>query len=281
MAGFKRFLELLAVEPEIKDREGARTLKVRNGHIEYRNVSFSYDNHKKVLNNINLEVKPGQTVAFVGPSGAGKTTLCNLLPRFYEIDGGQIFIDNINIKDVTLSSLRKNIGIVQQDVFLFNGTIRDNIRYGKIDASDKEIIEAAKKANAHEFIINLENGYDTEVGERGVKLSGGQKQRISIARSFLKNPPILILDEATSSLDNESEKIVQASLERLSRDRTTLVIAHRLSTIINADKIFVLTDQGIVEEGRHSELIKKKNGIYRKLFLSQFSDLNNMQEALG
>lgn len=213
---------------------------------------------KKVLNNINLEVKPGQTVAFVGPSGAGKTTLCNLLPRFYEIDGGQIFIDNINIKDVTLSSLRKNIGIVQQDVFLFNGTIRDNIRYGKIDASDKEIIEAAKKANAHEFIINLENGYDTEVGERGVKLSGGQKQRISIARSFLKNPPILILDEATSSLDNESEKIVQASLERLSRDRTTLVIAHRLSTIINADKIFVLTDQGIVEEGRHSELIKKE-----------------------
>ena len=206
----------------------------------------------------------------MGPSGAGKSTLTKLLPRFYEIDSGRLSIDDLNIKDVTLDSLRRNIGIVQQDVFLFNGTVRENIAYGMGDASDAEIIEAAEKANAHEFILNLSEGYDTDIGERGVKLSGGQKQRISIARSFLKNPPILILDEATSSLDNRSEKIIQESLEKLAEGRTTLVIAHRLSTVINADQIIVLTEEGIVERGRHDELIKN-GGEYAQLYNEQFS----------
>ncbi len=272
MAGFNRFTSLLNVEPEIKDLPGAGPLKNVRGEIEYQEVSFSYDHKTKVLEHINITVEPGKTVAFVGPSGAGKTTLCNLLPRFYEIDNGKILIDGVNIKDIELVSLRENIGIVQQDVFLFNGTVRDNIAYGKSDATEEEIIQAAKKANAHEFIMNLSAQYETNIGERGIKLSGGQKQRISIARSFLKNPPVLILDEATSSLDNKSEKIIQGSLEKLARGRTTLVIAHRLSTVKNADEIIVLTDTGIVERGTHRELINKSGGVYKKLYKSQFTE---------
>ncbi|HKL13448.1 MAG TPA: ABC transporter ATP-binding protein [Halanaerobiales bacterium] len=270
MAGFNRFLELLAIKPEIEDKSNAVQLKDVNGEINYDNVTFGYDNHSKVLKNINLDISPGETVAFVGPSGVGKTTLCNLLPRFYEIDSGKITIDDTSIQDIKLESLRENIGIVQQEVFLFNGNIKDNISYGNSQASDEQIKEAAIKANAHQFIMNLSDGYTTKIGERGVKLSGGQKQRISIARSFLKNPPILILDEATSSLDNESEKIIQASLDRLSVDRTTLVIAHRLSTVKNADKIIVLTEDGIVEKGTHRELINKEGGVYNRLYKTQF-----------
>ncbi|MFP4199226.1 MAG: ABC transporter ATP-binding protein [Halanaerobium sp.] len=270
MSGFSRFKELLEVDPEIVDRPDAQELRDVEGLIKYENVTFGYDNHDKVLSNINIDIEPGKTVAFVGPSGAGKSTLTKLLPRFYEIDSGRLSIDNVDIKDVSLESLRRNIGIVQQDVFLFNGTVRENIAYGTANASDAEIIEAAEKANAHDFILNLSEGYDTDIGERGVKLSGGQKQRISIARSFLKNPPILILDEATSSLDNRSEKIIQESLEKLAEGRTTLVIAHRLSTVINADQIIVLTDKGIVERGRHEELIKN-DGEYAQLYNEQFS----------
>src|SRR6056297_953517 len=272
MAGFNRFLELLAIKPEIEDKSNAVQLKDVNGEINYDNVTFGYDNHSKVLKNINLDISPGETVAFVGPSGVGKTTLCNLLPRFYEIDSGKITIDDTSIQDIKLESLRENIGIVQQEVFLFNGNIKDNISYGNSQASDEQIKEAAIKANAHQFIMNLSDGYNTKIGERGVKLSGGQKQRISIARSFLKNPPILILDEATSSLDNESEKIIQASLDRLSKDRTTLVIAHRLSTVKNADKIIVLTEDGIVEKGTHQDLINKEGGVYNRLYKTQFNE---------
>ncbi|CCU80271.1 Lipid A export ATP-binding/permease protein MsbA [Halanaerobium saccharolyticum subsp. saccharolyticum DSM 6643] len=270
MSGFSRFKELLEVDPEIIDLPDAEELKDVEGLIKYEDVSFSYDNYEKVLTNVDIEVKPGKTVAFVGPSGAGKSTLTKLLPRFYEIDSGSLSIDNIDIKDVTLESLRRNIGIVQQDVFLFNGTVRENIAYGTANASTGEIEEAARKANAHEFILNLSEGYDTDIGERGVKLSGGQKQRVSIARSFLKNPPILILDEATSSLDNRSEKIIQESLEELAKGRTTLVVAHRLSTVINADQIIVLTESGIVERGKHNELIKN-GGEYAQLYNEQFS----------
>ncbi len=272
MAGFGRFQELLSVEPEIKVKEGLKVLKDVTGNIEYREVSFGYDNNSKVLEHINLKIRQGETVAFVGPSGAGKTTICNLLPRFYEIEKGSVLIDGVDIRDVSVNSLRENIGIVQQDVFLFSGTIRDNIAYGRTEATDEEIVGAAKKSNAHQFIMNLKNGYNTEIGERGVKLSGGQKQRVSIARTFLKNPPILILDEATSSLDNESEKIIQASLELLSRGRTTLVIAHRLSTIRDANRIIVLTEEGIVEQGKHDELIYRENGIYNRLYFSQYGD---------
>ncbi|TDX45400.1 ABC transporter ATP-binding protein [Orenia marismortui] len=271
MAGFQRFTELMAIKTEIKENEDAKKLENIKGNIKYSNVSFGYNHHNKVLTGINFSINAGETVAFVGPSGAGKSTLCKLLPRFYDIDKGEILIDNLNIQNLSLVSLRNNIGIVQQDIFLFNGTIKENILYGRLDATQEEIIEAAKEANAHEFIINLENGYDTNIGERGVKLSGGQKQRISIARSFLKNPPILILDEATSSLDNESERIIQKSLAKLSQDRTTLVIAHRLSTVRNADKIIVLTDKGIVEIGKHEELLDKTDGVYRKLYTKQFS----------
>ena len=271
MSGFSRFKELLEVDPEIVDKENAVALKEVDGLIKYDNITFGYDNHEKVLENINITVEAGETIAFVGPSGAGKSTLTKLLARFYEIDSGELKIDGINIKDVTLESLRKNIGIVQQDVFLFNGTVSENIAYGNSDASDNDIIEAAKKANAHNFIISLKDGYNTDIGERGVKLSGGQKQRLSIARSFLKNPPILILDEATSSLDNRSEKIIQRSLEKLAEGRTTLVVAHRLSTVINSDKIIVLTDKGIVERGSHSELINK-DGEYSQLYNEQFKD---------
>ncbi|MCC3144406.1 ABC transporter ATP-binding protein/permease [Halanaerobium sp. Z-7514] len=269
MSGFSRFRELLAVDPEIVDKKDALELKDVDGRIEYKDLTFAYDNQEKVLENININIEPGKTVAFVGPSGSGKSTLTKLLPRFYEIDSGSLSIDGTDIREFKLASLRKKIGIVQQDVFLFNGTVRENIAYGSQNASDEEITKAAKKANADQFIINLTNGYETNIGERGVKLSGGQKQRISIARSFLKNPPILILDEATSSLDNESERIIQESLEKLAEGRTTLVIAHRLSTVINADQIIVLTDDGIVERGRHQELIKE-GGTYAKLYNEEF-----------
>jgi len=269
MAGFKRFIEIMDTKPEITEKENAMELKNAKGDIEFRNVSFSYDGGNEVLRNINLKIPAGKTLALVGPSGAGKTTLCHLIPRFYDVLEGEILIDGINIKDVTLKSLRRNIGIVQQDVFLFAGTIKENISYGKPDATDDEIIEAAKKARIHDFIMSLENGYDTYVGERGIRLSGGQKQRIAIARVFLKNPPILILDEATSSLDNETELMIQQSLEELSKGRTTLVVAHRLSTIKNADEIIVITKDGIVERGTHEELLKKQ-GYYYRLYKAQF-----------
>ncbi len=271
MTGFERFLEVLDTEPDIVDRKDAIKINNVQGKIKFNNVSFKYDDNAFVLRNINLEVDPGDTIALVGPSGGGKSTICSLIPRFYETTEGCILIDGTDIRDIKLKSLRQNIGIVQQDVYLFGGSVKDNIRYGKPGATEEEIIEASKKANAHDFIIQLEDGYDTDVGERGVKLSGGQKQRISIARAFLKNPPILILDEATSSLDNESEKIVQDSLENLSKSRTTFVIAHRLSTIRNAKTILVLTDEGIEERGNHSDLIKN-NGIYARLYTTQFND---------
>lgn len=269
ISGFERFLEIMNTDPDIKDKKGAIEIKDVKGKIEFKNVSFSYDNKNSILNNINMNIECGKTAAIVGPSGSGKTTFCNIIPRFYEIYEGMVTIDGIDIKDIKLKSLRRNIGIVQQDVYIFGGTIKDNIAYGDSNASEEEIIKAAKKANAHEFIMGLENGYDTYVGERGVKLSGGQKQRISIARVFLKNPPILILDEATSALDNESERYIQKSLERLSQNRTTIVIAHRLSTIKNADKIVVLTQEGIKETGTHDELLLK-DGVYAKLYNMQF-----------
>lgn len=273
ITGFERFLEIMNTEPDIQDSPKAVELRNPKGQIEFTDVSFSYDDKKAVLNNINIKIEPGKNIALVGPSGGGKTTFCSLIPRFYEIDKGSIKIDDIDIKNLKLKSLRDVIGVVQQEVYMFSGTIRDNIAYGKPSASNEEIIEAAKKANAHEFIMNLENGYDTFVGERGVKLSGGQKQRISIARVFLKNPPILILDEATSALDNESEKYIQKSLDQLAKNRTTLVIAHRLSTIKNADEILVLTEDGIKEVGTHEQLLHKK-GIYASLYNLQFEDVS-------
>ncbi|HHY05219.1 MAG TPA: ABC transporter ATP-binding protein [Thermoanaerobacterales bacterium] len=270
MAGFNRFLEIMNIEPEIVDKPGAITLKDVKGHISFNNVCFSYDNKSQVFSNISFEIQPGETVAFVGPSGAGKTTLCSLIPRFYEVDEGTIKIDGIDIRDVKQRSLRQNIGIVQQNVFLFSGTVYENIAYGKPQATFEEIVEASKKAHAHEFITQLENGYDTYIGERGVKLSGGQKQRLAIARIFLKDPAILILDEATSALDNETERVIQESLFDLSKNRTTLIIAHRLATIKYAKRIFVLTEQGIVEEGSHEELIEL-GGIYHQLYMAQFT----------
>lgn len=269
LSGFVRFLEVIETEPDIEDKEGAVELVSPEGNIEFRNVSFSYNEEHKVLENMNISIPAGRNIALVGPSGGGKTTICSLIPRFYEVDEGSITIDGIDVRDIKLKSLRDSIGIVQQDVYLFGGSIKENIGYGKPDATDKEIIEAAKKANIHEFIMSLPEGYDTYVGERGVKLSGGQKQRISIARVFLKNPPILILDEATSALDNESERYIQNSLEELSKNRTTLVIAHRLSTIRNADEILVLTDEGIKEQGDHEELLSI-DGIYAGLYNMQF-----------
>jgi ATP-binding cassette subfamily B protein len=269
ITGFERFLEVINTHPDIVDSKDAIELKNVKGEIKFENVSFSYDNRNTVLDNINVKIESGKTLAIVGPSGGGKTTFCSVIPRFYEVDKGSVSVDNIDIKNIKIKSLRDNIGIVQQDVYMFSGTIKDNISYGKPNATDEEIIEAAKRANAHEFIMGLENGYNTYVGERGVKLSGGQKQRISISRVFLKNPPILILDEATSALDNESERLIQKSLELLSKDRTTLIIAHRLSTIRNADNILVLTEEGIKEKGTHEELISK-NGIYAGLYNMQF-----------
>lgn len=271
ITGFERFMEILEIEPDIKDKKDAQDLIDVKGAIEYRHVGFRYNQKSDyVLKDIDLNVKPGEYVALVGSSGAGKTTICSLLPRFYEVSDGDIYIDGANIKDIKLSSLRQNIGIVQQDVYLFAGTILDNIRYGRFDASDEEVIEAAKKANAHDFIMELPDGYDTDCGQRGVKLSGGQKQRLSIARVFLKNPPILIFDEATSALDNESEHIVQRSLESLAKNRTTLVIAHRLSTIKNAKRICVLSTNGIEEQGTHDELMAK-NGQYATFYNMQFN----------
>lgn len=273
MTGFERFMEIMNIEPDIVDSENAVALQDVKGEIDFENVSFSYSNGKKtVLSGVNLNIDAGKTVAIVGPSGAGKTTLCHLIPRFYEIDEGKISIDGVSIKDIKLKSLRKNVGLVQQDVFLFTGTIKDNIQYGSPDASDEEIVEAAKRASIHDFIMTLPNSYDTYIGEKGVMLSGGQKQRISIARVFLKNPPILILDEATSSLDNQTEIAIQKSLEDLSHGRTTLIIAHRLSTIKNADEIVVLSSEGIEERGKHDELLAR-NGIYSDLYKSQFKGL--------
>ena len=266
MTGIERFCEIMDAPQDIIEKPDAKELKNVKGEIDFNNVTFHYsDDDTEVLSGIDLHVPSGTSVALVGPSGGGKTTMCNLIPRFYDVTEGKITIDGIDIKDVTLRSLRSSIGVVQQDVYLFSGTVFANIEYGKPGASREEVIEAAKAAGAHEFISSLPDGYDTYVGERGVKLSGGQKQRISIARVFLKNPPILILDEATSALDNESEKIVQESLERLASGRTVLTIAHRLTTIKNSDKILVLTDKGIEEEGTHKELIEK-GGIYSHLY---------------
>jgi ATP-binding cassette subfamily B protein len=268
MAGFRRFVEVMAVKPEIIDSEDAVELKDVQGHVEFRNVGFSYNNKEEVLSGINLDVPVGQTIALVGPSGVGKTTLCSLIPRFYETDSGSIMIDGKDIKKVTIESLRANIGMVQQDVFLFSGTIYDNISYGKLDATYEDVVVAAKRANAYDFIMDTPDGFMTYIGERGVKLSGGQKQRLSIARMFLKNPPILILDEATSSLDNQSEAVIQKSIEELARDRTTFIIAHRLATIRSSERIIVLTNEGITEDGTHEELLAMK-GEYYKLYNTQ------------
>lgn len=265
MAGFKRFTEMLDVDPDVKNRPDAVEVDKLQGNIEFKNVTFGYEENKPaVLDNLNLNVHAGETVAFVGPSGAGKTTISSLIPRFYDVDDGSIFIDGMDIRDMTKESLRKNIGVVQQDVFLFTGTLKENIAYGNLDASDEEIYEAARRAHMEEFIAELPNGYETQIGERGLKLSGGQKQRIAIARMFLKNPPILILDEATSALDTETERIIQESLNELAENRTTLVIAHRLATIKNADRIMVVTKNGIEEQGTHDELIVQ-NGIFARL----------------
>lgn len=265
-SGYERFLQILSINPEINDKESAIEVKDIKGTIDFKDVSFRYnDNAHRVLKHINLHIEAGSYVALVGSSGAGKTTLCNLIPRFYEVSNGSITIDEIDVRDFKLKNLRDNIGIVQQDVYLFVGTIYENIKYGRPDATREEIIDAAKEANAYDFIMSLPNGFDTDIGQRGIKLSGGQKQRISIARVFLKNPPILIFDEATSALDNESEKIVQESMEKLAKNRTTIVIAHRLSTIRNAKRILVLTDNGIEEEGSHNQLMNMK-GIYYNLY---------------
>ena len=269
MTGFKRFIDIMNIEEE-KEKDNAVELENVEGNISFENVCFSYEN-ERVLDKITLSIEKGKMLALVGPSGGGKTTFCNLIPRFYDVDKGDIRIDGKSIYDIKLDSLRKNIGVVQQEVFLYTGTIKENIKYGKQDASDEEVIEAAKKANIHEFIMGLKDGYDTYIGERGIKLSGGQKQRISIARVFLKNPPILILDEATSALDNVTEYLIQKSLEDLCKNRTTIVVAHRLSTIKNADEIIVLTDKGIEERGSHTELIEK-GGIYTEL--NRYSKIN-------
>ena len=268
ITGFERFLEIMDAEPE-KDGESAKDIGKVSGHIRFENVSYSYGTGENVLNNVSMDIPTGETFALVGPSGGGKTTICHLIPHFYDVTHGKIFIDDTEIHDITLDSLRKNIGIVQQDIYLFNASIKENILYGRLDATDQEVIEAAKRANIHDYIMSMEDGYDTQIGERGVRLSGGQKQRLSIARVFLKNPPILILDEATSALDNTTEILIQKSLDELCKGRTTIVVAHRLSPINNADEIAVISDGSIIERGSHDELIKL-NGEYAKLYSEQF-----------
>lgn len=271
VTGFERFCEIVDQKEET-DRENAREYKKLNGDIVFENVSFAYNHEeeREVLDNISFTVPKGKTVALVGPSGGGKTTICHLLPRFYHADAGKIMINNVDVEDIKMESLRENIGIVQQDVFLFSGTFYENIAYGKKDASDKQIIAAAKKANIYDYIMSLPDGFNTQIGERGIRLSGGQKQRLSIARVFLKNPSILILDEATSSLDNTTEALIQEALNTLKKGRTTIVVAHRLSTIRNADEILVVSNGKIIESGDHEQLMKKRNGVYKKLYNSQF-----------
>lgn len=270
VAGFERFVEVMDMEPE-KDAAGAVDVARLRGEIEFRNVSYGYDDSREILKGINLKVDEGKTFALVGPSGGGKTTICHLIPHFYNVENGQILIDGKEIHDITLASLRRNIGIVQQDIYLFNASIRDNILYGRLDATEDEVIEAAKRANIHDYIMSLDEGYDTVIGERGVRLSGGQKQRLCIARVFLKNPPILILDEATSALDNTTEILIQQALDELCKGRTTLVVAHRLSTIKNADEIAVISEGNIIEQGTHDELVSR-GGVYAKLYQQQFRD---------
>jgi ATP-binding cassette, subfamily B, bacterial len=269
MAGFKRFTELMDQSPDVVDREDAVEVSGLKGNIQFKDVTFSYDENKPVLEGIHLKIRHGETVAFVGPSGAGKTTICSLIPRFYDVNSGSITIDGIDIREMTKKSLRSQIGIVQQDVFLFTGTLRENIAYGYLGATHEDIVKAAKQAHLEDFIAGLPDGYETQIGERGLKLSGGQKQRIAIARMFLKNPPILILDEATSALDTETERIIQKALGELSKNRTTLVIAHRLATIRSADRIVVVTEDGIAEEGSHDQLIEQ-GGIFANLHKVQF-----------
>lgn len=275
-SGFKRFMEVINTTPDILEKPNAVPLTDIKGNIIYRDVSFRYNHNSQVLDKVNITIDAGKTIALVGPSGGGKTTLCSLLPRFYDVSGGAVLIDGKDVRDVTLESLRSVIGIVQQDVYMFAGSIRDNIAYGKPNATEQEIIEAAKNANIHDFIVSLREGYDSYVGERGTRLSGGQKQRIAIARVFLKNPKILILDEATSALDNESEQYIQASLERLSENRTTIVVAHRLSTIRKADEIIVINHNGIQERGNHETLLAQ-NGLYAKYYNMQFEGLDDLQ----
>lgn len=270
VTGFERFCEIMDAEPE-RDAREARDAGKLQGHIEFRDVSYAYDKDKRVLRHVNLDIPQGKKFALVGPSGGGKTTICHLIPHFYDVVSGEILLDGQEIHSLTLDSLRRNIGIVQQDIYLFNDTMRENIRYGKLDATEEEIVEAAKRANIHDYIMSLPNGYDTNIGERGVRLSGGQKQRLSIARVFLKNPPILILDEATSALDNTTEILIQKALDELCVGRTTLVVAHRLSTIKNADEIAVVDDGGIIEQGTHDDLMKR-DGMYRSLYQLQFRD---------
>ena len=268
VTGFERFLEIMDQEPE-KENPNAHDMMNVQGNIQLDNVSFAYDETKEVLKNVTLNIEKGKTLALVGPSGGGKTTICHLIPNFYKADAGRILIDGVDINDITFKSLRRSIGIVQQDVFLFNGSIRENILYGRLDATEEEVIEAAKRANIHDYVMTLEEGYDTQIGERGVKLSGGQKQRLSIARVFLKNPAILILDEATSALDNTTEILIQQALDELCKGRTTLVVAHRLSTIKNADEIVVISNGEIAEQGSH-EALMEKGGIYHDLYALQF-----------
>ena len=272
VAGFERFVEVLDMKPEM-DRDGAKDVPRLKGEIEFDDVTFAYDGEHDVLKHIDMKIKPGQTFALVGPSGGGKTTICHLIPHFYQVEKGRILLDGMDIRDITMESLRRNIGIVQQDIYLFNASIRDNILYGRLDATEEEVIEAAKRANIHDYIMTLEEGYDTVIGERGVRLSGGQKQRLCIARVFLKNPPMLILDEATSALDNTTEIMIQQALDELCKGRTTLVVAHRLSTIKNADAIAVISDGRILEQGTHDELLQT-GGLYSQLYYQQFREKN-------
>ena len=278
VTGFQRFLEIMDAEPE-KDDPNAEEMKVAEGHIEFKNVNYSYSEGEEVLKNVSLDIKKGEKFALVGPSGGGKTTICHLIPHFYDVKDGQIFIDGKDINKITRSSLRANIGIVQQDVYLFNASIRDNILYGRPGATEEEVIEAAKRANIHNYVMSMPNGYDTVIGERGVKLSGGQKQRLSIARVFLKDPAILILDEATSALDNTTEILIQNSLDELCKGRTTIVVAHRLSTVKNADEIAVVSDGKIIEQGPHDSLIAM-NGVYANLYKLQFRNGENINATI-